>query len=298
MPLKIITAPQQNAHIAHVAQSSSHCLSFSYPSEEYSNHSQALLVGKYNTVYRSLMQFDLSNLPFIITIFSGILNLRLFRNENYLLNKIIDVFQILSPWQAEQLSWKDQPLIMDKPAGSIIITPNYLGDINVDITNLVQQWHSGEAANLGIMLKMRDENLQSLVGFYRKEYPNSLYWPQLQMNYLDPCYPSPGLLPKRLTDRISITAMYTLESEGLRDILSYYYSYIVVNTGLSNAAKAYLEVSADKIHLEIQSAVTVIQPGQQSFFIPNIIAQYARLCYQTLALEATTPLMIYIQGRS
>lgn len=298
MPVKIITAPIQNAHIAYLGKKNAHCLGFTYPVEEYSNTSQALLVGKYNTLYRSLLQFDLSDLPFMLPIFSGMVSLLLFRNENYLLDKKLNVFQILSVWDEQQVSWQEQPLIAKKPVTSIRIGKDYLGYINMDITSLVQQWHSGEAANLGIMLKMEDENLQSLLGFYRKEYPNSLYWPQLKINYLMPCCPGPSSLPSQITDVISVTALHCLQSTGRREILLYHYSYLVINTGKVYPGQAYLEVSADGIHWERQSAVQVIQPGQQGSVSPNIIARYARLCYQTTAPEMTTPLMIYIQGRS
>lgn len=191
-----------------------------------------------------------------------------------------------------------QPIIAATPVTSIVIGKSYLGYIHADITSLVQRWHSGDAANLGFMLKMHDENLQSLIGFYRKEYPNSLYWPHLQLNFLAPYCPSHGSFPNKLTDQVSVTAMYSLQSAGLRDILIYDYSYLVTNTGDTYPAQAYLEASADSIHWEIQSSVQIIQPGQQRSFVPNIIAQYARLCYQTLESQATTSLMIYIQGRT
>ncbi|WP_378953206.1 DUF6385 domain-containing protein [Pelosinus sp. sgz500959] len=81
------------------------------------------------------------------------------------------------------------------------------------------------------------------------------------------------------------------------NILIYDYSYLIVNIGESTAM-AYLQISPDGATWETQSDTKTISPGTLVSFIPDVIAKYARLAYQTQPASPNTTLQIYIQGRS
>lgn len=300
MNLKIIKPPIQNACIAHKPKSYSNCLNYespSYHAGDYYSIGQTLLIGKYDSVYRALIQFDLSSLPFFLNITSGTLGLFLSKNETPLENTMIDIYPILSPWCEENVSWGNQPLITDMPIANIIVPNSILGCTTANITTLIQQWHNGETANLGLLLKAHDETQVNVIGVHSKEYPNSSNWPFLQIDYLHSACPSPPVVPLTMNKKISITAIPTLQWTAEQDVLLFNYSYLIINIG-DFPAQACLEISADNIHWERQSEIHLIEPEQQITFVPNTIAHFARLSYQTLEPTATTLLSVYIQGRT
>jgi len=81
------------------------------------------------------------------------------------------------------------------------------------------------------------------------------------------------------------------------NVLVYDYTYLVVNLG-ANAALANLQASPDGATWEIQSATKTINPGTVVSFVPDVIAKFARLCYQSQPASPNTTLQIYTQGRT
>lgn len=81
------------------------------------------------------------------------------------------------------------------------------------------------------------------------------------------------------------------------NVLVFDYSYLVVNIGASPAL-ATLQASPDGATWEIQSDTKTINPGTVVSFVPDVIAKFARLCYQSQPASPNTTLQIYIQGRT
>ena len=96
---------------------------------------------------------------------------------------------------------------------------------------------------------------------------------------------------------ITVSTLPGAQCTAALNILVYDYTYLVVNNG-ANAAVAYLQASPDGTTWETQSATTTINPGTVVSFVPNVIAKYSRLCYQSQPSTPNTTITIYIQGRS
>jgi len=99
-----------------------------------------------------------------------------------------------------------------------------------------------------------------------------------------------------LNESVTVLALADLQFTSPIDVLVYDYSYLVVNTG-TDSAVAYLQISPDGTTWETQSDTKAIDAGTLVSFVPDVIAQYARLAYQ-LQSGLFTYLQIYTQGRS
>jgi hypothetical protein len=107
-----------------------------------------------------------------------------------------------------------------------------------------------------------------------------------------------SLLRATLDQSVTAATANSVQCTAALNILVYDYTYLVVNTGGTNAAVAYLQASPDGTTWETQSATATISPGTVVSFVPNVIAKYSRLCYQSQVPGNSTTLTIYTQGRS
>lgn len=104
------------------------------------------------------------------------------------------------------------------------------------------------------------------------------------------------MLRAPLDQVVLVTTQTTILCTSPLTVLAYDYSYLVVNTG-ETPGIAYLQISPDSTTWQTQSATKIILPATMVSFVSNIIAKYARLCYQSKQSEPSTTLKIYIQGR-
>jgi hypothetical protein len=130
--------------------------------------------------------------------------------------------------------------------------------------------------------------------FLSKEYPHSKFWPYLEIKFSNPSNNS-CCQPLELTMTVN-TDNPILSTHPINTLL-FNYTYIIVNAG-SNPAIAYLQSSPDSFHWRSESAVKTINPGQTENFVPDFIAKYSRLCYQSAVDRQSTSLEIHIQGHS
>lgn len=138
--------------------------------------------------YRSLLEFDLGNvgsnfIPPGSVIRNAYLNLRIYRNEIPSGTTIImNVYRVQQNWSETGATWNNQPISASTPDGSAAITSGQSGLVKVDLSNLVKEWFQGEVVNRGIVIR-GEEGANSLVGFFAREYPNTSFWPQLEVIY-------------------------------------------------------------------------------------------------------------------
>ena len=107
-----------------------------------------------------------------------------------------------------------------------------------------------------------------------------------------------SLLRATLDQSVTVATLDSIQCTAALNILVYDYTYLVVNVGGANAAVAYLQASPDGATWETQSATKSISPGTVVSFVPNVIAKYSRLCYQSQLSGHSTTLTIYTQGRT
>jgi len=252
-----------------------------------------LLTGKKKCIYESLLQFDISSLPFFLTILSATLWMYLSENLYPGILKIINVHQVLVPWDEKRVDFSE-PLINQAPAASTTLTSAVNLFLSFDITPLVNDWYTGKEANFGVLLKLSDEITANLIGFRSKDIGNSLFWPFLEVAFLDPTS-SGG--QQTLDVDLSVITSDIVQSTGSLYIQIFNYTYFIINTGL-NAATISLEVSPDSVHWSTQSPLQQIPPAKMATFVPNIIGKYARLTYQSTIPGHSTGLEILIRGNS
>ncbi|MGE5391565.1 MAG: DNRLRE domain-containing protein [Deltaproteobacteria bacterium] len=150
-----------------------------------------LYIGRYKQngdVYRSLLEFNLGNvgsnaiLPGSV-IKNAYLNLRIYRNEILNGSTInINAYRVLQNWSETGVTWNNQPICSSTPDGAALISSGVSGIIKIDLSSLIQEWFQGETVNRGIIIR-GDEGANSLVGFFAREYPNTSFWPQLEVIY-------------------------------------------------------------------------------------------------------------------
>lgn len=129
-------------------------------------------------IYRTYIKFDLCSLPCNqippnSTIKHATLWFPLFRNEVPESGNTLYVYRVIQDWDECSITWNNQPITALIADGSTNVSP---GDdfIYIDVTHLVNWWYNGLYPNFGMQLRC-DENFDSLLGFFSRQYPNSDY---------------------------------------------------------------------------------------------------------------------------
>lgn len=292
MTVKIIKPSLMDATIC-TGNKHAHCL--------FNRKNNKLRVGtKTNIKYRSLIQFDLSSLPFFLTITHGSLNMFVLQSELSDSSKLLGAFQILSEWSPKNATWNKQPLTNPSPIDSTSIGNEDNALLTFNITSLIQDWFTNRETNWGIMLKFLDESYYNFLTIPGKKYSDSRFWPYLELNIADQTPPEErwALRALPLENSWNVTTLDTPQYTPSINVLTYDYSYIVLNTG-ANPAVAYLQVSPNNTNWQPESETKTILPGTTTVsYVPSTIAKFARLCYQAQQPSHQTTLTVFAQGRS
>lgn len=67
------------------------------------------------------------------------------------------VYPIASNWVEETVTWNARPTIAATPAASVAVCPQDIGEVQVDLTSLVQSWADGSVANYGVLLRAQGQ---------------------------------------------------------------------------------------------------------------------------------------------
>ena len=157
--------------------------------------------------YRDMMGFDLSEFNNTTEVTSANLSLYwYYPAENSRLNDtVIEVYRPASSWNSSYVSWnnRDKNVAWKNPGGdwydkngvsqgdtpyaSITLKGSELPDNKyheIDVTELVNEYVSGNYANTGFLIKARDEN-NNYVAFYSNNCGNETQVPKLQLEYIN-----------------------------------------------------------------------------------------------------------------
>lgn len=119
-------------------------------------------------VYRSLIGFDLPNLPGLIpsgaAIGNAYLQLMLCRNDLQSGTITASLWRCREEWDLTTVTWNSQPATVDIPDMTFTIPSVWTGLITLNVTGLVRDWLSGAHPNYGFMLR-GDEANDRVVGF-------------------------------------------------------------------------------------------------------------------------------------
>ncbi|MGI5879496.1 MAG: DNRLRE domain-containing protein [Syntrophomonadaceae bacterium] len=219
-----------------------------YISEWYAHNnfgsSVALFVSQYvqpGDDYRSLLQFNLDQIPPASTIEKAILELTVYRNEVSKPPVTLGAFRLLNCWSQYSVTWNNQPISAEAPDGRLNIPDGLpMGKVFIDVTSLVRGWHNGSIPNHGLLLKGNEQN-NNLLAFRSTNFCDSNDWPLLHIDYVNgilnsfekenlvipkcpPCAPIEASTPVALAPRNKVT-------------------FLVRNTSDSHCVKALVQVS-------------------------------------------------------
>lgn len=249
-----------------------------------------LFVGCKRHIYQTLIEFDIAALPSFLTILRGTLNVFLLENDCSQIGNIIDAHQVLSPW------CKRKNMLIKNAAVTSVAVGNMNGCfLSFDITSLIVDWYTGGSANLGVLLKLRDQQKPGLLSFCSNRAFNSRCWPFLEVTFLEP-------LPKdncceMLDMDEGVTTSEFVQTTTMLNVQRFNYTYYIINTGTYSASVS-LELSPDGINWITDEPLRVIPPGVMLPFVPNVIARFARLAFQSTVPDQSTLLDIRVRGYS
>ncbi len=144
--------------------------------------------GGIDGIGRSLMRFDLSQIPTSACIQDAKLNLyyqegtfapQTGENASYL-------EKILQPWNEATTTWNTKPATTS--FGSVFIPKTLLPDqdlTNIDVTDFVKGWALDPSTNYGFLHKLALEVPYNCVVYHSSDSPDSLKRPKLVITYFD-----------------------------------------------------------------------------------------------------------------
>jgi hypothetical protein len=145
---------------------------------------------------RSLIDFDLSSLPFGSTIQSA--QLTLYNNPNaqngYANGQHVHesgsndavLQRIISPW-TEDVAWNNQPTTTSQNEVTLAQDTISNQDYVLDITSLLQDIIADPSNSFGFLLKLNTETPYRLLAFASSDHPNSALHPKLEITYTLDC---------------------------------------------------------------------------------------------------------------
>ena len=129
-------------------------------------------------IVRSLIKFDLSDIPSGTSINSASLNVRLYGSWDYPgKSRTITTYRIGSAWSESSVTWNISPSIGEAYGSASVAHDNVGGWYSFDVTNLVRGWVNGSYSNYGVMLRGPEwsGSDSSWKGFYTSESSSDPY---------------------------------------------------------------------------------------------------------------------------
>lgn len=160
-----------------------------YPEQNFSS-SNALFAGRFmqeGDIYRSLLQFNLDNIPLVAAIHNAWLNVNMYNNQVGMGGAHIRVQRLFNRWSQGVVNWINQP--STSPGGfdrvwdgSVYIAPSASnGSISIELGDLVRGWVDGSVPNYGVQLA-GNELENSLFRFWSPNYTFSYAGPRLTID--------------------------------------------------------------------------------------------------------------------
>lgn len=260
-------------------------------------HDPILKVGRIGgRVYRTLLQFDLTELPWGLPITQAVLYC-FFAGDYWEASQTLQLFQVLSRWQPRKVSGCNFPLTAATPLDSFQKSGHNDGFLAFNLTPLVTKWQNQQAANLGVMIKAKEEQAENnLLGFCSSEFRNSAFWPYTEIHYLED-NPHNPLACKHVELLCTVQTSDEMACTNPVNTLCLNYSYLVTNNGY-HPAVAYLQISPNGEEWLTQSELYTLQPNQLHAFAANYIAKFSRLCFKSACPGRSTCLTVFVQGIS
>lgn len=271
----------------------------------YTNYGSAsvLWVGKLSdsTVYRALVQFNVSTIPAGISVLSATLKLYVDYAPSPGVTGGYTPYIITSPWNQGGVTWNNMPSFNTSVHGSTT-NINNTGWYQWNVTSIVSTWFTGTYPNYGIIIKGNEltsfENKRAYSG--DAVGPVALQSsPILVIEYdMSPPGSNVTLIGRKFTEesytRTTSNSFGCIPGSDTSEQSTV--TFFVKNTG-ANPAIVKLDVSPNNSDYMQDSPDTVILPGEMKGFVPMIFAKCTRLCYKSANLSQSTNLLIIYQSQ-
>ncbi|MCD6459414.1 DNRLRE domain-containing protein [bacterium] len=147
--------------------------------------------GNINSFY-PLIEFDISVLPEDVIIYNAVLELyvRAVNSVHYPMS----AYKIVSPWDEMTVTWNNKPSL-DMSAGVLNSggIPAQYTWAEWDITDFVNEWHSGISPNYGVGVVSMTNYSQAYL-FWTSDYSTDTLRPKLTITYDAQAVPEPTTL--------------------------------------------------------------------------------------------------------
>lgn len=261
-----------------------------------------LWIGRYfigfpgNSVYRALVQFDVSSIPAGSTVTNAILKLYIGSVTNPSIAANITTYLVTGTWDENTVTWNTAPAVDTSVFGTISAVTG-TGWYEWNITNIVNGWVNGIYANNGIMLRTPETKDFETKNFYsREESTNAALRPMLVVTYEASVLVS--LNDRRFAKTKAVyttsdtTNFTTTDDSSVYNMLTYF----VNNLGI-NPAIVQLQISpGDDIWLEDGDVITV-QHGETKTLVPFVYSQYTRLSYKNANSGSSTTIIVWFEAQ-
>lgn len=266
------------------------------PNKNY-NGLPELFIGKYiRTIYRSLLQFDLSTLPIGYNIAKAEMMFYIFRNDYNYYPKEFGVYRLRQSFEEDVVTYNTQPPIDIVPYATMVVSNEINTYVKVDVTSLIQKWYSGRYENNGLMIKAANENFKSLVVYYSKEYIDEKFFPYLEVSLELPIQTSQrSIISSTATGLTTRDAYNYTQQYDMSQVTDH--TFFVRNTGSLNNVDVVVQISPDLVNWIDDSAVYSIANGQMISIAPMKLSKYTRLAYKSSELFKSTTIDFYIQSQ-
>lgn len=145
-----------------------------YKNQNFTNRIQTAYIGRFRgqgDIYRTLLNFDLEvfrdSLALQETKKPVFLRLNIERNEITKGAIQAGIYRISSAWDAQYVSWDNQPAYPLHPDTTFVIPEKWVGLMLININSLIKRWLNGFWPNYGLMIKGNEET-DCLVSFSSK----------------------------------------------------------------------------------------------------------------------------------
>ena len=140
--------------------------------------------------YRSLIEFDLSNIPNGAIINSAKLSLYSYNSSGLGSHSVRSgsnesvLSRITSPWEESNVTWNNQPTITTKNQVFLSTSTELIQDyLNIDVLNLIEDMIEKPNNNHGFLLKLSNEQYYRSLLFAASDHDNPNLHPKLEVCY-------------------------------------------------------------------------------------------------------------------
>ena len=258
------------------------------------DNSSVMRIGMHDIkkIYRILFTIPIYKMPLDAEIVEAKLKLTLIANGSKHTN-IITPYALIENWALNTVTWYNQPALNPKIFGETINMEKKSHYV-LDITPIIEKWHTNEIPNHGIILKSQEINSKTsakMIADIRKSCG-----PKVEIFFKSKC--SCELTPTKFIDK----------TEELDTNDSYCFSEIR-NTSLLNTViffvenlemheiTAHLQVSPDGVNFINEPTKISVEKNKIKFIVPCIFAKFTRVAVKNICCNETSRVKIWYQAQ-